>query len=88
MNREFKKHCVPLIKKCRTAKTKNERRANLQKTFFGQYVVKSRIYNDDQIQTVDMSERSEKERRDYERLAKIQGGSYSTQVTTGLYLES
>jgi hypothetical protein len=87
MNTEFKKHCVPLIKKCRSTKTQNERRAKLQEMFFSQYVMKSKIYHQKQIGQVDLSTLSEKERRDRERLEEIQGGSYATQVTTGLYLE-
>lgn len=87
MNAEFKKHCVPLIKKCRTTKTQNARRAKHQEMFFSQYVMNSKIYHQKQIGKVDLSKLSEKERRDRERLQDIKGGSYATQVTTGLYLE-
>lgn len=87
MNAEFKKHCVPLIKKCRTTKSKNERRAKLQQVFFGQYVMNSKIYHQEQVGEIDLSKLTEKERKDRERLEQIQGGSYATQVTTGLYLE-
>lgn len=87
MNAEFKKVCVPLIKKCRSVKTKNERRAKLQITFFGQYVINSKIYHQEQVGEIDLSKLSEKERSDRERLSQIEGGSYVTQVTTGLYLE-
>lgn len=87
MNAEFKKHCVPLVKKCRSAKTQNARRAKLQEIFFSQYVMKSKIYHQKQIGKVDLSTLSEKERIDRERLEQIQGGSYATQVTTGLFLE-
>lgn len=88
MNAEFRKFCVPLIKKCRTTKTKNARRADLQQTFFGRYVIASKIYHQEQIGEIDLSKLSEKERRDRQRLEEIQGGSYNTQVTTGLFLES
>ena len=87
MNAEFKKFCVPLIKKCRSAKTQNARRSKLQVVFFSQYVMNSKIYHQSQIGTIDLSKLSEKERADRERLEKIQGGQYNTQVTTGLYLE-
>lgn len=87
MNTEFKKVCVPLIKKCRSTKTKNERRAKLQSTFFGQYVINSKIYHQEQVGEIDLSKLPEKERADRERLSQIEGGSYATQVTTGLYLE-
>ena len=88
MNSEFKKVCVPLIKRCKTTKSKNERRAKLQKTFFGQYVINSKIYHQEQVEEIDLTKLTEKERKDRERLEQIQGGSYATQVTTGLYLES
>jgi len=87
MNSEFKKFCVPLIKKCRSAKTQNARRAKLQQLFFSEYVMKSKIYHSNQIGKVELSKLSEKEKSDRERLEQIQGGSYATQVTTGLYLE-
>jgi len=87
MNAEFKKHCLPLIKRCRSTKTQNKRRSELQEVFFSQYVMKSKIYHQKQIGKVDLSTLSEKERADRKRLDEIQGGSYSTQVTTGLYLE-
>lgn len=87
MNSEFKKFCVPLIKKCRSAKTQNARRAKLQQLFFSEYVMKSKIYHPKQIGKVDLSKLSEKEKADRERLEQIQGGSYTTQVTTGLYLK-
>lgn len=87
MNAEFKKHCVPLIKKCRSTKTQNARRAKLQELFFSQYVMKSKIYHQKQIGKIDLSALSEKERIDRERLEQIKGGSYATQVTTGLFLE-
>lgn len=87
MNTEFKKVCVPLIKKCRSTKSKNERRAKLQQTFFGQYVMNSKIYHQEQVGEIDLSKLSEKERKDRALLEDIQGGSYVTQVTTGLYLE-
>lgn len=87
MNAEFKKHCTPLVNKCRTTKSKNARRLKLQELFFSQYVIKSKIYNQKQIGKIDLSKLSEKERKDRERLEQIQGGSYAAQVTTGLYLE-
>ncbi|EMY3483778.1 hypothetical protein FPG87_12490 [Flavobacterium psychrophilum] len=87
MNAEFRKFCLPLIAKCRTTKTKNKRRAELQKTFFSQYVMKSKIYHENQIEKIDLSKLSDKQYNDRKRLSEIEGGKYHTQVTTGLYLE-
>ncbi|MBP4139648.1 hypothetical protein [Flavobacterium geliluteum] len=87
MNSQFKKLCVPLIKKCRSAKTQNKRRKELQKEFFSRYVIKSKIYNQEQVQNVDLSTLSDKARADRERIEGIEGGSYHSQINTGLYLE-
>ena len=87
MNAEFRKFCLPLIAKCRTTKTKNKRRAELQKTFFSQYVMKSKIYHEHQIEKIDLSKLSNKQYSDRKRLSEIEGGKYHTQLTTGLYLE-
>lgn len=88
MKAQYKKLCANQVNRCRTTKTKNKRRAELQDIFFRKYVVASKIYHPEQIETVDTSKLSEKERKDRMRLAGIEGGQYSTQVTTGLYLEA
>lgn len=87
MNAQFKKICVPLIKKCRSAKTQNQRRKELQKEFFSKYVIKSGIYHQEQIKKVDISNLSNKAKADKERIDGIEGGNYHTQINTGLYLE-
>ena len=87
MNAEFRKFCLPLIARCRTTKSKNKRRAELQKTFFNQYVMKSKIYHENQIEKIDTSKLSDKEYNDRKRLSEIEGGSYHTPINTGLFLE-
>lgn len=87
MRSQFTKICVPKINRCRTAKTRKKRREELQSLFFSKYVIESGIYNADQVQKVDTSGLSQKELRDRADLAGVKGGSYKTQVTTGLYLE-
>lgn len=87
MNAQFRKFCVPLVKKCRSAKTQNKRRKELQKQFFSRYIIKSKIYHQEQITDVDISSLSGKERADKERIDNIEGGNYHTQINTGLYIE-
>lgn len=87
MNAQFKKVCVPIINRCRSSKTKNSRRKELQTEFFSRYVIKSKIFNDEQITQVDSSKLSQKSKQDKERIAGIEGGNYHTQINTGLYLE-
>lgn len=86
MNAQFKKICLPEINKCRKAKTKNKRRSELQKLFIGRYIIVSKIYLPDQVQNVDLSKVSDKERIDRLRMKQVEGGEYNQQVTTGLLL--
>lgn len=87
MNSQFKSICLPEINRCRKLKTKNKRRQELQDLFFSQYVLKSKIYNPDQIKQVDLSKISDKEKSDRMKLQNITGGIFYNQVTTGLFLE-
>ena len=87
MNSQFRKFCLPKVKLCRSVKTKNKRRSELQNVFFGQYVIKSEIYNPEQVRSRDMSKMSNREYDNLNDLSNIEGGKYHTQVTTGLYLE-
>ncbi len=87
MNAQFKKTCLPLIKRCKSTKTRNQRREVLQHMFFSRYVYESKIYLPNQITTVDLNQLSGKELKDRERLQNIEGGQFNTQVATGLYLE-
>ena len=87
MNSQFKSICLPEINRCRKLKTKNKRRQELQDLFFSQYVLKSKIYNPDQLKKVDLSKLSDKEYHDRMKLEKVKGGIFHNQVTTGLFLE-
>ncbi len=87
MNKEFRKICLPAVKKCRSAKTKNARRQELQTSFFTQYAIKSNIVHKSQLTPVDVDKLKAKELADLLRLQGIEGGQLTNQVTTGLYLE-
>lgn len=81
---QFKQFCLPHIKRCRTTKTKNAKRDELQTAFFSKYVIASNIYHPEQIEQIDHSEMSNKEREISHKRAQIlgdvQGGQFHTQV--------
>lgn len=88
MAKQFREFCVPLVKRCRTTKTKNNRRKELQSIFFSKYIIASEIYLPEQLSQIKMSELSEKERQDRLNLERnVEGGKFNKQVNTGLYLE-
>lgn len=82
---QFNEFCLPHIKRCRSVKTKNARRAGLQNAFFSKYVIASKIYHEEDIIERDMGQMSQKEleerQRKHEILAGVQGGQYHTQVS-------
>lgn len=81
---QFKQFCLPHIKRCRTTKTKNAKRNELQDAFFSRYVIASNIYHPEQIQQIDHSGMSNKEREISHKRAQIlgdvEGGQFHTQV--------
>ena len=81
---QFKEFCLPHIKRCRTTKTKNAKRAELQEAFFSRYVIASKIYHPEQIKNIDWSEMSNKEIEASNKRASILGdvvgGKYHKQV--------
>jgi hypothetical protein len=84
MGKQFKKHCHPILSKCRTNRTKTKRRAELQSEFFSKYVMASKLYHEDQLVERKLSQRDQKNRQ---LIGTVEGGQYNQQVTTGLYLE-
>lgn len=81
---QFKAFCLPHIKRCRTTKTKNAKRAELQDAFFSKYVIASKIYHQEQLTEIDYSKMSNKERdalhKRNDLLGNVEGGQYHTQV--------
>jgi hypothetical protein len=88
MKAQFKELCAKEINRRRSAKTKNKRRAELQDVFFRTYAIKSKIYHPEEVETIDLSELSEKELKDRLKVSGVKGGEFNTQVSTGLYLEN
>ena len=84
LNQQWRKHGLPVVNRCRTTKTKNKRREEMQETFFKLYVARSGIYRPEQITSNPLSE---EEKKQFNMLYGVEGGKYNQQVTTGLYLE-
>jgi hypothetical protein len=56
----------------------------MQETFFSLYVIRSGIYRPEQKNSKSLTE---EEIKRYSILYGVEGGKYTQQVTTGLYLE-
>lgn len=80
MARQYKMHCLPEINKCRKDKTKKKRREQLSNIFFSNYVIASKLVNVEKIKKVDLSKLSDKEYSDWQKLNKVEGGNYKTQM--------
>ncbi|RKE90033.1 DUF2786 domain-containing protein [Epilithonimonas arachidiradicis] len=82
--KQFSDFCLPHIKRCRTTKTKNAKRAELQDAFFTKYVIASKIYHPDQVTERRYSDMSNKEIEALNKraaiLGNVEGGQYHTQV--------
>ena len=84
LNQQWRKHGLPVVNRCRTTQTKNKRREAMQETFFSLYVIRSGIYRPEQKNSKSLTE---EEIKRYSILYGVEGGKYTQQVTTGLYLE-
>lgn len=87
MKQEWNKHCLPLIKRKRTAKTKNLLRDQLQQVFFSKYIIASKLYLENQLIKIDASKLSGKEIEARRAVMEVQGGKYNKQINHGLFLE-
>lgn len=85
MKKEWNNHAMPILKRCRSNKTKTAKRKELQEMFFNLYVIRSGLYK-----PKDLSKgykMTSSEQKSYLQLYNVEGGEYHQQVTTGLYLE-
>lgn len=88
MKAQWNLNCAPELKKTRKAKTRNKRREQLQAPFFTKYIIKSKLYNPEDIRTVNASDMSEQERKDSYLMDNVEGGQYNKQVVTGNLLNA
>jgi len=87
MKTEYKRLVTPQLNRCRSAKTKKFRKQQLDPIFFSNYVIASKLYEDNELTKVDNSTISADERKRRNSLRSVQGGSYNPQVSSGLFLE-
>lgn len=87
VNQQWRKHGLPVVNRCRTTKTKNKRREEMQQTFFNLYIIRSGIYRPEQKNSNSLKSLTEEEIKRLTMLYGVEGGKYNQQVTTGLYLE-
>lgn len=83
MKQQWNKLCAAELKKKRKAKTRNQRREELQSLFFDRYIIASKLYKEEELTEVDLSQVSDRERRDRYNLEDIEGGAFATQVQSG-----
>lgn len=86
MKGQWNKLCAPHVKRCRTSKTKNRKRKQLQEPFFNQYCIASKLFKPTELRPIDWSEISKEERETLIKLSGIEGGEYNRQVESGLFL--
>ncbi len=87
MKKEYNRIVMPELRRCRKAKTRNKRRAELSPIFFTKYAIQSKLYRPEELTKTDTSKMSDKEIQDRYKMMNLKGGEYKTQVTTGLYLD-
>lgn len=87
MKKEYNRLVLTEVKRCRNTRTKTKRRKELSPMFFSRYVLASKLFKEHQVKKLDYDKMSLKEIQDRAKLMGVEGGQYSTQVTTGLYLE-
>ena len=87
MNAQWRKFCLPNLKRCKTAKSRNKRREELKGLFFSRYGIESNLFRDSDLIETSWEDMSDKEKRDRIKLSGIEGGKYNRQMTGGLLLE-
>ena len=83
MKAQWNAICIPEIKKKRTAKTRNARRAELQNSFSARYFYLSGLLGDDEVKIYDVDPRDKKAIEDAAKLSNVKGGKLTKQVQTG-----
>lgn len=87
MKAQWKKSCEPVLTRCRSAKTRAKRKAELQEIFFSQYLIMSGLVKEDWIRKLLPEEMNKKDLAIYELLSGVEGGRYNRQLSGGLLLD-
>ena len=85
---QWNKFCKPELAKCRKAKTKTIRRKELQEVFTNNYLIASKLYQEQQLIEVNNSTLSKKQLVDSYHLRNVEGGIYNQQLVSNLLLEN
>lgn len=84
MAAQWRKNVTPILKRCRTAKSRKARQERIERRFMAQYLLKSGLITNKDL-TFDAP--SSKELNEVKALRGIEGGNYNQQLNTGLYLD-
>jgi hypothetical protein len=88
MNAQWKKFCLSNLRRCKTTKSRNKRRKELQNVFFDRYIIASHLYDPKRLVAVNWDDLSKQEQKDRVKLSEIEGGKYNRQMTSGLLIEN
>ncbi|HRO70900.1 MAG TPA: hypothetical protein PK951_10985, partial [Chitinophagaceae bacterium] len=88
MKSQWRKVVEPELKRCRTTRTRNKKRNELNPIFFSNYIIASKLYKDGDVHEIDLTTVSKSEIQKRRLLAGVEGGEYSRQVTNGLLLSN
>lgn len=84
MKKEWNWVCVPELNKCRKPKTRREKRAKIEEIFLTEYLVKSKLYKEEYLSSVEVKNNAEYEARLL--MMNVEGGQYNRQLNRGLLL--
>ena len=88
MKAQWKVFCIPNLKRCRTAASRNKRREELRAKFFSIYCQQSNLYQPHELRPLIWKDLTAQQKKDYIKLQEVEGGKYNRQVTNGLLLEN
>jgi hypothetical protein len=87
MKQEWQSACAKILKRCRSVKTRNEKRKLLQISFLSEYLLLSNLYTESDLNTSVDSKLTQKQRDAMNLVNGVNGGTYNKQMTNGLLLE-
>jgi len=86
MKAQYKIACAPIVARCRTIKTKNAKRKELENPFFIKYCIVSNLVKDGELTKRKITDR--KELAAQRLVDNIEGGSYNRQLLSNLLLNN
>lgn len=83
---EWKRVAEPVLKRCKTAKTKTAKRKTLEPLFFNKYCIASNLYKPQELIAVKVEGMNAAEYKARSLMEDVKGGNYNRQVTGGKYI--